>query len=75
VGNDLPSTVVPAAARTVDLDVATLTDFLGSCAPFDALERAELARIVAHAVVEQYEAGDVILDAFDARITELFVVW
>jgi CBS domain-containing protein len=66
---------VPAAARTVDLDVATLTDFLGSCAPFDALEPAELARIVAHAVVEQYEAGDVILDAFDARIAELFVVW
>ncbi len=66
---------MPAAARTVDLDVATLTDFLGSCAPFDALEPAELARIVAHAVVEQYEAGDVILDAFDARIAELFVVW
>ena len=74
-GDDLPSTVVPAAARTVDLDVATLTDFLGSCAPFDALEPAERARIAAHAVVEQYEAGDVVLDAFDARVTELFVVW
>jgi CBS domain-containing protein len=66
---------VPAAARTVDLDVATLTDFLGSCAPFDALEPAERARIAAHAVVERYEAGDVVLDAFDARVTELFVVW
>ncbi|MGR6964066.1 putative nucleotidyltransferase substrate binding domain-containing protein [Geodermatophilus sp. URMC 61] len=66
---------MPAAARPGDLDVATLTDFLGSCAPFDALEPSELARIVAHAVVEQYEAGDVILDAFDARIAELFVVW
>ena len=74
-GDDLPSTVVPAAARTVDLDVATLTDFLGSCAPFDALEPAERARIAAHAVVERYEAGDVVLDAFDARVTELFVVW
>jgi CBS domain-containing protein len=63
------------AARTVDLDVATLTDFLGSCAPFDALEPAERARIAAHAVVERYEAGDVVLDAFDARVTELFVVW
>ncbi|HYX94273.1 MAG TPA: DUF294 nucleotidyltransferase-like domain-containing protein, partial [Geodermatophilus sp.] len=66
---------MPAAARTVDLDVATLTDFLGSCAPFDALEPAERARIAAHAVVERYEAGDVVLDAFDARVTELFVVW
>jgi CBS domain-containing protein len=66
---------VPAAARTLDLDVATLTGFLGSCAPFDALEAGELARIVAHAVVEQYEAGDVVLDAFDARVAELFVVW
>ncbi|MGY1764325.1 putative nucleotidyltransferase substrate binding domain-containing protein [Geodermatophilus sp. SYSU D00779] len=63
------------AAHTMDLDVATLTDFLGSCAPFDALEPGDLARIVVHAVVEQYEAGDVILDAFDARIAELFVVW
>jgi CBS domain-containing protein len=59
----------------VHLDVATLTGFLGSCAPFDALEPAELARIAAHAVVEQYEAGDVVLDAFDARVAELFVVW
>ncbi len=66
---------MPAAARTVDLDVATLTDFLGSCAPFDALKPAERARIAAHAVVEWYEAGDVVLDAFDARVTELFVVW
>ena len=73
-GDDLASTVVPAA-RTVDLDVATLTGFLGSCAPFDALEPPELARIAAHAAVEQYEAGDVVLDAFDARIAELFVVW
>jgi CBS domain-containing protein len=71
---DLPSTVVPATP-TVDLDVETLTDFLGSCPPFDALEPAELARLATHAVVEQYEAGDVVLDAFDARIAELFVVW
>ncbi|WP_091214021.1 putative nucleotidyltransferase substrate binding domain-containing protein [Geodermatophilus siccatus] len=63
------------AAHTMDLDVATLTDFLGSCAPFDALEPTELARIAAHAVVERYEAGDVVLDAFDARVAELFVVW
>src|SRR3712207_952420 len=73
--DDLPSTVVPAAPRVLDVDVATLTDFLGSCAPFDALEPDELARIVAHAVVEEYEGGDVVLDAFDARIPELFVVW
>ncbi|WP_369135280.1 putative nucleotidyltransferase substrate binding domain-containing protein [Modestobacter sp. I12A-02662] len=58
-----------------DVDVATLTDFLGSCAPFDGLEPAELARVAAHAVVEQYEAGAVILDAFDSRVAELFVVW
>jgi hypothetical protein len=66
---------VPAAARITDVDVATLTDFLGSCPPFDALGPDELARIVAHAVVERYDAGAVILDAFDSRVDELFVMW
>jgi CBS domain-containing protein len=63
-----------ARAARVDFDVATLTEFLGSCPPFDALESDELARIVAHAVVEQYDAGEIILDAFDSRVDELFVV-
>jgi CBS domain-containing protein len=66
---------VPAASQITDVDVAELTGFLGSCPPFDALEPGELARIVAHAVVEQYDPGAVILDAFDADVDELFVVW
>jgi CBS domain-containing protein len=67
--------VPTATSRTEDLDVARLTDFLGSCAPFDALAPAELAEIVTPAVVERYEAGAIILDAFDSRVAELFVVW
>jgi CBS domain-containing protein len=66
---------VPAASQITDVDVAELTGFLRSCPPFDALEPGELARIVAHAVVEQYDPGAVILDAFDADVDELFVVW
>jgi CBS domain-containing protein len=74
MGDDLPSTVVPAS-RITDIDVATLTGFLGSCPPFDVLEPDQLARIVAHAVIERYDAGAVILDAFAPRVDELFVVW
>jgi CBS domain-containing protein len=74
--HDLSWAVVPTTTSpTEGLDVATLSEFLGSCAPFDGLEPTELAPIVAHAVVEQYEAGAVILDAFDSRVAELFVVW
>ena len=75
MGHDLPSTDVPAAARITDVDVATLTDFLGSCPPFDALEPDELARIVAHAVVERYDAGAVIVDAFDSASTSSSSCW
>jgi CBS domain-containing protein len=74
MGGVLPSTVVPAS-RITDVDVATLADFLGSCPPFDVLEPDELARIVAPAVVERYDASAVILDAFAPRVDELFVVW
>ena len=66
---------VPAASPITGADAATLSDFLGACPPFDALEPDTLARIVAHAVVEQYDAGAVILDAFDSHVDELFVVW
>ena len=62
-------------SRITEIHVATLSDFLGAHAPFDALGSDELARIVAHAVVERYESGTVILDAFDSQIDELFVVW
>jgi CBS domain-containing protein len=66
---------VPGAARITDVDVAALAAFLGSNPPFDVLEPGELARIAAQAVVERYDAGAVVLDAFDARVDELFVVW
>jgi CBS domain-containing protein len=59
-------------SRIREIDVATLTDFLGSHAPFDVLEADELARIVRYAVVERYESGTVI---FDSQVDELFIVW
>jgi CBS domain-containing protein len=72
VRGDLASTGV---TQISEVDVETLTGFLGSHAPFDVLEPDELARIAAHAVVEQYESGTIILDAFDSQIDELFIVW
>jgi hypothetical protein len=71
VSGDPASTGV---SRIRGVDVATLTDFLGSHAPFDVLESDELARIVTYAVVERYESGTVILDAFDSQVDELFIV-
>jgi signal-transduction protein with cAMP-binding, CBS, and nucleotidyltransferase domain len=72
VSGDPASTGV---SRITGVDVAALTDFLGSHAPFDVLEADELARIVTYAVVERYESGTVILDAFDSQVDELFIVW
>jgi CBS domain-containing protein len=66
---------VSAADRPNSADKATLAPFLGSCPPFDVLESDELRRIVAHAVIEHYHSGAIILDAFDLRVHELFVVW
>jgi CBS domain-containing protein len=67
---------VPVASRVlVGVDAASLTEFLESCAPFDVLGPDELAPIVAHAVVERYGTGAVVLDAFGTRADELFVVW
>jgi hypothetical protein len=43
VGGDLASTGV---SRITEIDVATLTDFLGSHPPFDVLESDELSRYV-----------------------------
>jgi CBS domain-containing protein len=66
---------VPVPSRVDDVDVGALSDFLGAHPPFDALEAGERARIAVYAVLERYDAGAVILDAFDSRVDELFVVW
>ncbi|MDT0353092.1 putative nucleotidyltransferase substrate binding domain-containing protein [Pseudonocardia charpentierae] len=66
---------MPAAVQVSDVDVVALAEFLGSCPPFDSVPDDELARMAAHAVVERYDAGAVILDAFDSEVEELFVVW
>jgi CBS domain-containing protein len=63
-----------ASSVVVGVDAASLTEFLGSCPPFDVLEPDELAGIVAYAVVERHGPGAVILDAFRTRADELFVV-
>ncbi len=74
-GEDLPSIDVPADSRTTEVDVASLTDFLGSVPPFDGLGAEERGQVAARALVERHAAGSVILDAFDAQVEELFVVW
>jgi CBS domain-containing protein len=67
--------VPPASRVIVGVDVGPMTEFLGSCPPFDVLEPDELAGLVAHAVVERYGPGAVILDAFGVRADDLFAIW
>lgn len=62
-------------SRITDIDAATLSHFLRSHAPFDVLEADQLGKLVASAVVERYEPGTLILDAFDSTVDELFIVW
>ena len=63
------------STRVADVDAAALADFLGSHPPFDVLAATELSQLARQAVVERYSPGAVILDAFDSRVDELFVVW
>jgi CBS domain-containing protein len=52
-----------------------LVAFVRTVAPFDDLDDERLDRLVTNAVIEQYDGGDVIVDAFDTDIDELFIVW
>lgn len=73
---DRSSSALPCPrSRVAQIEIASLTEFLRSHAPFDVLAPAALAEIVTHAVAERYVAGEVILDAFDSRVDELFIVF
>ncbi|WP_019970311.1 putative nucleotidyltransferase substrate binding domain-containing protein [Mycobacterium sp. 141] len=53
---------------------AELAELLAQCRPFDSLSPADLAGVVAAAKIEEYEPGDLILDAFATTPTEICVV-
>jgi len=75
LSDGLTAAAALAGTRVADVDTAALADFLGSHPPFDVLAATELAQLARQAVVERYSPGSVILDAFDSRVDELFVVW
>lgn len=51
-----------------------LAVFLGGVEPFNALDPVQLAAIAASATVRQFSAGDLVVDAFSAPPTEIYVV-
>lgn len=51
-----------------------LSRFLAGIEPFDALSPTQLAAIAAAATVRQFSAGDLVVDAFTAPPTEIYVV-
>jgi CBS domain-containing protein len=51
-----------------------LCGFLAGVRPFDALDPAQLAAIAAAATVRQFAAGELVVDAFTAPPTEIYVV-
>jgi CBS domain-containing protein len=55
-------------------DPEELSRFLGGVAPFDALDPAQLRSIAAAATVRRFAAGDLVVDAFTAPPTEIYVV-
>ncbi|WP_073697550.1 putative nucleotidyltransferase substrate binding domain-containing protein [Mycobacterium sp. ST-F2] len=54
--------------------LAELADLLVQCPPFDSLSEADRARAVAAAHIEQYQPGDLILDAFATMPTAIGLV-
>src|SRR5690349_21640646 len=51
-----------------------LCRFLAGVRPFDALDPAQLAAIAAAATVRQFAAGELVVDAFTAPPTEIYLV-
>lgn len=51
-----------------------LASFLAAQPPFDSLAASELAAVVDAAKVAEFERGDLVLDAFNDRTGEVFVV-
>lgn len=61
--------------HVLDVSAAEVADFLATCHPLHELSADRLTKAARKASVEQYAAGDVILDAFRATPGELFAVW
>jgi CBS domain-containing protein len=59
---------------TTDAQAQQLCRFLAGVRPFDALDPAPLTAIAAAATVRQFCAGDLVVDAFTAPPTEIYVV-
>ena len=53
---------------------AELAELLAHCPPFDALSPADRAGAVAAAQIEEYQPGDLILDAFATMPTSIGLV-
>jgi CBS domain-containing protein len=56
------------------MDTAGLTDLLGRHAPFDRLDRERLAELADRARIEDFQAGDEMLDAFSRPVRDVLVV-
>ena len=61
-------------AGTADAQAEELGRFLAGVELFSALGPAQLAAIAAAATVRQFSAGDLVVDAFTAPPTEIYVV-
>jgi CBS domain-containing protein len=59
---------------TADAQGQALCRFLAGVRPFDALDPAQLATVAAAASVRHFAAGDLVVDAFTAPPTEIYVV-
>ena len=59
---------------TADAQAEELGRFLAGVELFSALDPAQLAAIAAAATVRQFSAGDLVVDAFTAPPTEIYVV-
>jgi CBS domain-containing protein len=59
---------------TTDAQAEELGRFLARVDPFDALDPEQLAGIAAAATVRRFSAGDLVVDAFTAPPTEIYVV-
>ncbi len=59
---------------TAEAQAEELGRFLAGVEPFDALGPTQLAEIAAAATIRQFSAGDLVVDAFTAPPTEIYVV-
>lgn len=60
--------------ETADREHTELAELLANYRPFDSLSRADLAAAVEVAEIREYAPGELVLDAFAATPTHIFVV-